>query len=208
MKTQYACRILLASLFAGGLFALSGCTSSEGARRIESGGTESITTVNQLDTKDAVDAAAKMSESLLNSGVLGTQGRPSYIAISNYVNNTGIHLDRDLVVKQIRVSLNKAGVAQTITTIGAAGTAANSEDTLATNRAQINDFLNEGSGQTTVKPEYSLTYKALRQSARAGNVSENTFIFQMSLTEIATGLAVWEDQTMITKQGKKPSVGW
>ncbi len=207
MNTHTACRLLFASAFASSLLVLGGCATSDGgASRIDPGGTQTITTVNQLDTKDAVDAAAAMSQSLLDSGVLGRQGRPSVIAISNYVNNTGIHLDRDLVVKQIRVSLNKAGVAQTITTIGTTGTAAGAEDTLATNQAQINQFLEEG--PAPVKPEYSLTYKALRQSARAGNISENTFIFQMSLTQIATGLAVWEDQTMITKQGKKPSVGW
>jgi PBP1b-binding outer membrane lipoprotein LpoB len=194
-------------LGSAGILLFSGCASNE-ARRIDPQGTETITTVDQLDIQDATDAAGELSASLLASGVLGQEGRPSIIAISNYVNRTGIQLDRDRIVKKIRVSLNKAGVAQTITTIGATGTAQGAEDTLATNRQQINQFLSDDEDAPKVEPEYSLTFKALRQRARAGSTRQNTFIFQMSLTEIATGLAVWEDEKMITKQGDKPAVGW
>ena len=134
----------------------------------------------------------------MESGILGRDGTPSIIAISRYVNNTGQQIDRDQIIKKIRVSLNKAGVAQTLTTMGPTGTTAGAEDPLAVN---VN-------GGSTLVPEYSLTYKLLSVEAQAGKVKQYTYVFQMSLTDIKTGLAVWEDERQITKQGKKASVGW
>src|SRR5438552_36722 len=90
------------------------------ARRIDPKGPETITSVNQLDIQDATDAAAELSKSLLESGVLGKDGRPSILAIDRYINNTGEQIDRDEVIKKIRVTLSKARVAQIIT-IGESG---------------------------------------------------------------------------------------
>jgi PBP1b-binding outer membrane lipoprotein LpoB len=56
--------------------------------------------------------------------------------------------------------------------------------------------------------DYSLTFKILENKAKAGDVHQTTFTFQMSLVDVKTGLAVWEDEKQITKQGKHNSVGW
>ncbi len=180
--------------------ALIGCEKS--ARRIDPAGTETITTVGELDIQDATDAAAGLSQSLLESGVLGKGGRPSTIAISNYVNNTSRQIDRDAVVKKIRVTLNKAGVAQTYTTI-AVGAA---EDSIAAKQQKVDDFL--GDKKAPTRPDYTLTFKILDNRASAGRTRQTTYIFQMSLTDVNTGLAVWEEEKSITKQGTKGSVGW
>jgi len=186
-------------------FSLIGCKAQQDARRIDPSSPETITTVGDLDVQDAADAAAGLAQSLLESGVLGREGRPSRIAISRYVNNTSRQIDRDEVIKKIRVTLNKAGVAQTYTTIGSTGTQAGAEDTIASahqrqDRGDDNPLL--------VRPEYSLTFKILDKHARAGNIRQVTYTFQMSLTEIDTGLAVWEEERRITKQGSRPVVGW
>ena len=39
-------------------------------------------------------------------------------------------------------------------------------------------------------------------------VRQTTYTFQLSLTTVRDGLAVWEDETQITKQGQRSSVGW
>lgn len=199
-----------------------GCSNvNSGARRIDPTGNETITTLDALDIQDATDAAGAMSESLLASGVLGRDGKPSIIAIDRYINNTTSQIDRDTVIKKIRVTLSKAGVAQTMTTIDSRGELGG-ESNIATKQqrqrnqdAQTEAFLNDS--QVTVRtpvPDYALTYKILETRAGADggflskNVKQTTYTFQMTLTDVNTGLAVWEDETQITKQGKQNQVGW
>jgi uncharacterized protein (TIGR02722 family) len=185
------------------------------AQRIDPQGTQTITTVGELDIQDALAVATEMSESLLASGVLGQDGRPSVIAVSTFVNNTARHLDRDEVLKRIRVALNQAGVARTITTIDDTG-AVGGEDAIASRHqryrdqdAAVDDFGQGGSGEVRPPmPDYSLTFKALDNRVAAGKTRQTTYIFQMSLTDVRTGLAEWEDETLITKQGGKNTVGW
>ena len=43
---------------------------------------------------------------------------------------------------------------------------------------------------------------------KAGNTSQSTYSFQLSLTDPKTGLAVWEGEKEITKQGTRSSVGF
>jgi hypothetical protein len=194
-------KLVAVGMLSGGLL-LAGCTQQ--ARRIDPQGTQTITTVNELDIQDATDAAAELSQSLLASGQLGRGGEPSIIAIDRYVNNTGEHIDRDAVIKKIRVSLNKAGVARTLVTIDPTG-ALGGESDIASRAAY-----ERGAewGHRTVTPDYALTFKILDNRTRAGDVRQTTYIFQMSLVDVATGLAVWEDEKQITKQGEKPAVGW
>jgi len=212
--TKHAYKLFVTALTLGGLM-LAGCEST-GAQRIDPAGTHTITTIKQLDIQDAADVAAAMSQSLLNSGRLGrhanavgeTVVRPSIIAIDRYVNNTSQQIDRDEVLKKIRVTLNKAGVAQTIVTINDKGELGG-ESNIATKYAQENTPADR-SVQTPelLVVDYSLTFKIIENKAKAGKVRQTTFTFQMSLVDVKTGLAVWEDEKQITKQGKKSSVGW
>lgn len=180
---------------------LTGCESGTTARRIDPNGTQTITTISGLDIQDATDAASALATSLLESGKLGANGKPSVIAISRYVNNTSQQIDRDRIIKKLRVVLNKAGVAKTTTTIGLGA----AEDPLAKQEQDVNNFLNE---TKQVRPDYTLTFKILDNIVKAGKTRQVTYIFQMSLTDTRTGLAEWEEEKRITKQGTKPAVGW
>ncbi|QDU33542.1 hypothetical protein KS4_15920 [Poriferisphaera corsica] len=198
-------KLALALSLTIGAAALTGC-SGPSAQRIDPTGTQTITTVSGLDIQDAMDAAAEMSQSLLQAGVLGQNGKPSKIAISSYVNNTSQHIDRDRIIKKVRVTLNKAGVAQTFTTMNSKGGTTGTEDAIATRQQQVNAFLSDNPAPP--KPDYTMTLKLLENKVRAGRTRQTTYIFQMSLTEVNSGLAVWEDEKMITKQGGKAAVGW
>lgn len=193
---------------------ISGCASTP-ARRIDSRGPETITTIGDLDIQDAMDAAGALSQSLLSSGVLGRYGQPSIIAIDRYINNTTQHIDGDRILKKIRVTLNKAGVAQTIMTIDSRGNRGGESNIASAEAAQqdedaaIDVFLN-GSDDAPRAPaaDYALTFKLGEVKARAGRTRQKTYTFGMTLTDVQSGLAVWEEETMITKQGTKPAAGW
>ena len=136
-------------------------------------------------------------DKLLASGALDkVPNPPAILAISVIRNETGKQFDTDLLTKRIRVRLSASGKALTSTTIGLGGKA---EDPLA---KEIQ------SEQTrTLVPDFTLSGKIIETRTRAGNVRQSTFSFQLSLTD-QRGLALWEGEEAISKQGKKPSVGF
>ena len=186
---------------------ISGCAAP---KRVDPQGDDMVTTVTTLDIQDARDAAEDLSQSLLASGVLGATGRPSIIAVDNFIDTTGEGIDRDEVLKKIRVTLNKAGVAQTMTTLNDQGEIGG-ESAIASKAAkerlrndQIDAFLNDEEAPEGIYPDFALTFKIMDDRVRTGIFRTNeqvTFTFQMSLTEVARGVAVWEEETQITKQG-------
>lgn len=181
---------------------LTGCASTP-ARRIDPAGPETISTVQGINIQDWRDAAADMSRSLLSAGVLGQQGEPDLIAISSFVNNTSQHIDKDMLLKKIRTVLSKSGRAHTITTMGVGG---KTEDVVATNEMRKKKFLNED--VETPEPDYTMTLKIIEQVTRADRTRQAAYVFQMSLTDVNRGVAVWEDEKTIAKQGSKAAVGW
>jgi len=183
----------------------TGCSSSSGATYVDSQGTDTIVSLDQINIQDWSNAANEMVASLLSSGVLErAPEQPAVMVVSLIVNNTTEQVDTDMLTKKIRVALNQSGKVMTTTTMGLGGEA---EDPMAKGLAQKRAFYDEDAPKAP-EPYFSLSGKLLEDRARAGNTRQTTYIFQLSMTETATGLAVWENEKMITKQGKKANVGW
>jgi uncharacterized protein (TIGR02722 family) len=199
-------KISIYAALAGALFSTTGCeTTNTSARYVDSGGPETIVSLNQINIQDWMNAADQMVNSLLDSGVLErSEQQPAILGISRIVNDTQQRVDMDALTKKIRVALNRTGKVQTTTTMGLGGKA---EDPLAQSAAQYAAYMNDQKTQTLI-PTYSLSGKLLEDRVSAGKDRQVTYTFQLSLTEIATGLAIWEDEVMISKAGRKPSVGW
>lgn len=181
---------------------LTGCASGK-AGYVGTGDRQNIVTVDQINIQDYLTAAEAATDKLLASGALDKVAKPpAILAVSRIVNSTGSQIDTDLLTKKIRVRLNESGKALTTTTDGLGGP----EDPLAKGRKQEAEFLAD---QKVVGPtaDFSLSGKIIETRARAGNVRQSTFSFQLSLTD-NRGLAVWEGEEEITKQGKRPSVGF
>jgi len=70
---------------------------------------------------------------------------------------------------------------------------------------QENEFMNDQ--KPARLPDFSLSGKIIETVARAGHTHQSTYSFQLSLTD-KSGLAVWESEKEITKQGTQPSVGF
>src|SRR5208282_168830 len=168
------------------------------------GGQESIVTVNSINIQDFIQAATVMTGELKASGALTKVSTPpAVLAISRIVNNTGQQIDTDLLVKKIRVDLLQSGQAVTTTTMGLGGTA---EDPMAKGLQQESEFKSDQ--KVTRTPDFTLSGKIIQTIARDGSTSQSTFSFQLSLTDPKTGLAVWEGEKEITKQGGRSSVGF
>jgi penicillin-binding protein activator len=193
--------VLLSILAAATPFVFGGCSS---AHYIQTGGKESVVTVGQINIQDFIQAADNASKDLLASGVLDKVANPpAVLAISRIVNNTGQQIDTDLLTKKIRVALLNSGKAQTTTTLGPGGT---SEDPMAKGLQQEAEF--KADQKTTRTPDFTLSGKIIETRAQAGGTQQSTYSFQLSLTDPRSGLAVWEGEKEITKQGSRSSVGF
>jgi hypothetical protein len=194
--------VILSLLAAAIPFVVGGCATK--AHYIQTGGRESLVTVNSINIQDFIQAANNATSDLLASGALDkVPNPPAVLAISRIVNNTGQQIDTDLLTKKIRVALLNSGKAQTTTTLGLGGAA---EDPMAKGLQQENEFKSDQ--KVTRTPDFTLSGKIIQTIARDGNTSQSTFSFQLSLTDAKTGLAVWEGEKEITKQGARPSVGF
>lgn len=172
--------------------ALAGCGTN--AHYVQSGGRESVVSINQINIQDFISAADSATSDLLASGVLNrVQHPPAILAMSRIVNNTGEQIDTDLLTKKIRVALLQSGKAVTTTTFGLNG----AEDPLAPSIQR----------QPTQLPDFTLSGKIIETYVAAGSTKQSTYSFQLSLTD-QRGLAVWESDKDITKQGTRSSVGF
>lgn len=179
----------------------SGCATP--ARRIETGGNESITTVGRIDIQDFITAADASVAKLLASGALdNVAAPPAILTVHGVRNDTGHQFDTDLLTKKIRVKLNTSGKALTTTTFGSKDKV---EDPTAKGIQEEREFL--GDKRITRPPDFSLSGKIIETRARAGSLRQATFTFQLSLTD-NRGLAVWEGEEGVTKQGTRPAVGF
>ena len=106
----------------------------------------------------------------------------------------------DMLLKRIRIALLQTGKVVTDITAGLGGP----EDPLADASKRQAAF---ASGKKLRRPDYTLSGKIIEDRARAGNIREVTYFFQLTLAT-PDGLAVWEGEKRIPKQGEKPSVGW
>jgi PBP1b-binding outer membrane lipoprotein LpoB len=184
---------------------LSGCATQ--TTYVDPGSTRTITNVGELNVQDWNMASEAMVNSLIskhiNPGSLkgsGPDGR-AVLAISRIVNSTSLQIDTDLLVKKIRISLLGTGKVVADITAGLGGP----EDPLAAEAKREAQFL--GTQKVAARPDYTLSGKIIENRTRQGNKSESTYVFQMALAT-RDGLAVWEEEKTITKQGKRSAVGW
>lgn len=196
--------ILTATLLAGAALVATGCASKQ-ARYVDSQGPQTIVSLNQINIQDWNNAADKLVASLLASNVLDrAPNLPAVMAVSRIRNNTQQQVDTDSLTKKIRIALNQTGKVVTTTTLGPDGKV---EDAMAADVGAMNAFMS-GEKQKTTLPYYTLSGKLLEDRVSAGSTRQVTYTFQLSLTTVKDGLAVWEGEELITKQGQRASVGW
>ena len=197
-------KLVLATTTAATALLFAGCASNN-ARYVDSQGPETIVSLDRINIQDWNAAADRLVAKLLASNVLERAPElPAVMAVSRIRNNTGVQVDTDNLTKKIRVALLDTGKVVTTTTLGPDGKV---EDAMAAEVGSMQAFM-AGEKQKTVLPYYTLSGKLLDDSVRSGNTRQVTYTFQLSLTTVKDGLAVWEGEEQITKQGQRSTVGW
>ena len=184
--------------------ALCACSATQVIDTNDKTAVSSMQHVMELEYRDWTNTAEKMTTSMLESGALSAEQKP-VIAMGKMINDTAQRFDTDILTKKIRTTLLKSGKAQVATNFSG-------EDTTSDNmRAQRgNDEYNQatiaGKG-TLVAPNMSLSGKMLQRNLhlQSGWFSSNDtrveYYLQLTLTDLKTGLSVWEDEQPIIKEG-------
>jgi PBP1b-binding outer membrane lipoprotein LpoB len=175
-------------------FSSVGCAYQQatGPQRVRD--SEQRVTTLGIDVADIEEAAARVSQELLNSGTLGANGSPSILLIDDkaFINNTSENIPSSRILKKVRVALTKAGVSQTIVKTGEAA-----------EQGQIDAFLNDA----PLVHDYAIQLVMDEDRATAGRTRERTYFLQLLLAD-RRGLAVWEGEEQITKQQTSGGFGF
>jgi PBP1b-binding outer membrane lipoprotein LpoB len=185
----------LTLLFVPAAMIVAGC-AGEGARQIDSGGREVITSVNDVDIQNYNQAATQLVDSMLRSGVLTQlsdgQPGPLIIELDRVSNDTTERIDVDLVTDTVRVETLKSGQATFFTPDAPLAAA----DRLAGTELD----------QDVPTADYTLSGRITNVANSAGRTRQQTFVFTLTLSD-RNGITRWADQVFITKQGSRNSVG-
>ena len=158
------------------------------------------------------DGEGKLSESALNVKPfavavevdLRAVGKKHFVRFSPVVLFTDNTVDLNAGKVFLNKGLCRSGQAVVTTAVGAKG----AEETAVRQVRELenDDLFNQSTVQkrgTVIAPDMSLSGEIVQQQRRSGRTEESYFFIHMVLTDLATGLAVWEDNVEIAKQGTK-----
>ncbi len=161
--------------------------------------------VMELEYRDWTNAAEKMTKSMINSGVLNKTQKP-VIAIADIKNDTAQRFDTDILIKKIRTTLVNSGKAQIATNYSGEDSTSNNVRANLRNDSEYDQKTIAERG-TLIAPNMSLSGKMLQRNLKLESgwfSSVDTrveYYLQLTLTDLKTGLSVWEDEEPIIKQG-------
>jgi len=165
-----------------------------------------------LDNRDFEQAAQALVRSMLESERLPPRpdGQPRVMAISRITNDTTLRINTNELLQTIRRELSNSGRIVTTTAVGLDGPS----DPLAMKARQLrqsaefNQRTVAGHGQM-VAPDLSLSGQIIQRTTRVdGGAQRVDYLFQLTLTNIRTGIAVWEGQEVISRIGSGRTVTW
>jgi uncharacterized protein (TIGR02722 family) len=163
-----------------------------------------------LDARDFTSAAQDSVQKMLDSCALDHRSGGRYVvAISRITNDTMQRIDTDELVKKIRVQILNSGKAVVTTAIGAGPV----EDDMTMRVHQLRNsqefsHANLARRGEMVAPELSLSGKLLQHNSLVDRGQRVDYSFQLALTDLHTGLAIWENETPISKLGTYRTVAW
>lgn len=164
-----------------------------------------------LDSRDFEAAASDAVQKMLASPAMTKPGGGRYvIAISRVTNDTMQRIDTDLLIKRIRVELLNSGKATVTTAIGLDDV----EDPLVMKTRQLRQSAEFNQAQVAKRgqmlaPDLSLSGKIIQDDNRLGDGSQRVdYAFQLTLTDVRTGVSIWEGDTPISKVTTNRTVAW
>ncbi|MCH2111368.1 MAG: hypothetical protein MK213_00800 [Planctomycetes bacterium] len=176
-----------------------------------------LRTVDKANYGDFEQAAGSLIESMLTSGALTEPNLSKHedgriiLGLEDIDNMTASNLQPKVLTDKVRIALNKTGRVLTTTAVkfGRGGP----EDTSTAEVRELgsmapmfeqNAYAN---ARTVVLPDLSLSGSIIQMSASENRTKETVLIFKLTLTDLRTGLAIWEDEAPVGKRRTKTIFG-
>lgn len=163
-----------------------------------------------LDYHDIQDAAQKSIDSLISSKYAKkiSQDKPKVLVISSVINDTMQHIDTQQLTRKITREMRNSGKFILSLAMGA-----NSDEMIMSARkARGNDEFNQ---YTTIEkgeliaPELSLSGKIIQKNTKLSSGKQRIdYYFLLTLSDIKSGLVLWDDEVNIIKVGSNKNVAW
>jgi uncharacterized protein (TIGR02722 family) len=191
------------------LLSLAGCGSS--VQNIDMAN-DKTPAVMELDYRDFEAAASDALASMLRSGVVSKRdGSRTVLTVGRVVNDTMQRIDTDLLVKKIRVELINSGKVLVTTAYDVSGKPEDANSLKVRelrSSSEFNQQTVQSQGQL-IAPDMSLSGKIIQRNIKVGGSRQKAeYYFQLTLTDLKTGLSYWEGESVIGKIGSNKSVAW
>ncbi len=190
---------------------LSGCVSTGGVEMVDTRSDRGEAVVG-LDYRDFEGAASAAVQSMLVSGALDNPRGGRYVVmISRITNDTMQRIDTDQLVRKIRIEMLNSGKAVVTTAVGGSGPDDQANYQVREELRGNREFDQRGVQRegTLQAPDLSLSGKMIQRNIRmSGNRQQIEYYFMLTLTDLATGLALWENEYPVIKRASNRSVAW
>lgn len=198
----------LASVLVGAVV-LSSCSDIKYVNTVES---KSYTSLG-IDYHDLEEAASKNVASLLESGYvknLAGLDKPKILAISDVINDTMQHFSTEELTRKIMRDMRNSG--KFILTMAFAGSGGSEDKMIQSVRdsrknEEVNQYALPEKGEI-LPPELSLSGKIIQRNVKVKSKQRVDYFFLLTLTDIKSGLVVWDNEVNIIKVGSNKSSAW
>jgi uncharacterized protein (TIGR02722 family) len=170
--------------------------------------------VMELDYRDFAQAASEMIQSMVSSGALKKPGGGRYVMTTGRVtNDTMQRIDTGQLMAKIEEELLNSGMVVMTSAVGGRG----APDEMIYEMRDIRDsatgdeFKQETlAGKRTLEaPELSIAGKIFQRNIRYDrNRQQVEYYFQLMVTDLTSGLRIWQKESLIGKRGSNRSVAW
>lgn len=164
-----------------------------------------------LDYHDIESVAEKSIASLLSSGYVRGIKQPKVLVISDIINDTMQHIDVEQLSRKITRDMRNSGKFKL--SLAISGSGASGDKMIDSIRAKTRG--NEEFDQYSViekgqlkGAQLSLSGKIWQKNVKVSGKQRTDYFFLLTLTDLATGEVVWDDEANIIKVGSNKSVSW
>lgn len=163
-----------------------------------------------IDYHDLEKAASDNTKSLLESGYvrsLAGLSKPKVLAISDVLNDTMQHFSTQELTRKITRDMRNSG--KFILTMAFAGSGGSKDKMLDSVRGargddEVNQYGVPEKGNI-IAPELSLSGKIIQRNTKVKSKQRVDYFFLLTLTDLKSGLVVWDNEVNIIKVGKNTS---
>jgi hypothetical protein len=134
------------------------------------------------------------------------------MATGRIVNDTMQRIDTDQLMAKVEQELLNSGQVVMTSAVGSKIDQTTYDIRKDIKDSDIEDEFDQntlpGKG-TLISPHLSVSGKIFQRNVRYGNDRQQVeYYFQLRVTEIASGLVIWQNETLIGKRGSNRSVAW